>query len=133
MLISLGVRFAGQAPTLGSALTVSAFNLGTAVGSWIAGRALDSSLGATGPAAVGAAIVALTQIPTIAIAVVQRRPSHRTIPAASNGRPETAGVIPMRAAVLAESGKTVAVVGWSSAPPTSSPNTATPGRRRSRS
>lgn len=73
VLISLGVRFAGQAPTLGSALTVSAFNLGTAVGSWIAGLALDSSLGGTGPAAVGTGIAALTLIPTIAIAVIQRR------------------------------------------------------------
>ncbi|MET8173907.1 MFS transporter [Streptomyces clavifer] len=42
VLISLGVRFAGRAPTLGSALTVSAFNLGTAIGSWSAGRALVS-------------------------------------------------------------------------------------------
>lgn len=75
VLISLGVRFAGRAPTLGSALTVSAFNLGTALGSWIAGFALESSLRATGPAAVGTAIAALTLIPTVAIAVVQRR--HR--------------------------------------------------------
>lgn len=73
VLISLGVRFAGTAPTLGSALTVSAFNLGTAAGSWIAGQALDSSLGATGPAAVGSAIATLTLIPTIGIALIQRR------------------------------------------------------------
>ena len=49
-LISLAVRSAGRAPTLGSALTVAAFNFGTAVGSWIAGLALDSQLGAVGPA-----------------------------------------------------------------------------------
>ncbi|MFC5824072.1 MFS transporter [Nonomuraea insulae] len=73
VLISLSVRFAGQAPTLASALTVSAFNLGTAAGSWIAGRALDSSLEAVGPAVVGTAIAALTLIPTIMIAVIQRR------------------------------------------------------------
>ncbi|MFE2736107.1 MFS transporter [Streptomyces sp. NPDC059349] len=75
VLISLGVRFAGRAPTLGSALTVSAFNLGTAVGSWTAGLALESPLQATGPAAVGTAIAALTLIPTIAIALTQRRRS----------------------------------------------------------
>lgn len=75
VLISLGVRFAGRAPTLGSALTVSAFNLGTAVGSWIAGLALASPLGAMGPAAVGAAIAPLTLIPTIAIAPTHRRQS----------------------------------------------------------
>ncbi|MET8339878.1 MFS transporter [Streptosporangium canum] len=75
VLISLSVRFAGDAPTLASALSVSAFNVGTAAGSWIAGRALDSTLGATGPAVVGAAIAALTLIPTITIAVIQRRRS----------------------------------------------------------
>lgn len=42
VLIFLGVSFAGQAPPLGSALTVSAFHLGTALGSWIAGLALES-------------------------------------------------------------------------------------------
>ncbi|MEW2402587.1 hypothetical protein [Streptomyces sp. NPDC046862] len=77
VLISLAVRFAGRAPTLGSALTVSAFNLGTAAGSWTAGRALDSTLGATGPAMVGTVIAALTLIPTIAIA---RTRSHRQAP-----------------------------------------------------
>ncbi|GEC09201.1 MFS transporter [Streptomyces spinoverrucosus] len=75
VLIALAVRFAGTAPTLGSALTVSAFNLGTAVGSWIAGLALDSTLGAMGPAAVGTVIAALTLIPTTAIALTRRRRS----------------------------------------------------------
>lgn len=73
VLISLAVRFAGRAPTLGSALTVSAFNFGTAAGSWIAGLALDSTLGATGPAVVGTVIAALTLIPTITIAVTHDR------------------------------------------------------------
>jgi DHA1 family inner membrane transport protein len=34
VLISLAVRFASQAPILGSALCVSAFNVGTAFGTW---------------------------------------------------------------------------------------------------
>ncbi|MEV7869985.1 MFS transporter [Streptomyces sp. NPDC088124] len=79
VLISLAVRFAGQAPTLGSALTVSAFNLGTAVGSWIAGLALESPLRDTGPAAIGTVIAALTLVPTIALALTRRHrpaPSH---------------------------------------------------------
>jgi predicted MFS family arabinose efflux permease len=75
VLMSLVVRFAGRAPTLASGLTVSAFNFGTAAGSWIAGLALASSLGATGPAVVGAAIAALTLIPTTALAVIHRRRS----------------------------------------------------------
>ncbi|MCG8969008.1 MFS transporter [Streptomyces sp. CL12-4] len=73
VLIALAVRFAGRAPALGSALTVSAFNLGTAAGSWIAGLALESSLGATGPAAIGTGIAALTLFPTIAIALTRSR------------------------------------------------------------
>ncbi|MEV6181057.1 MFS transporter [Streptomyces sp. NPDC052015] len=72
VLMALAVRSAGKAPTLASALTVSAFNLGTAVGSLIAGRALDSSMGSTGPAVIGTAIAALTLIPTIALALNRR-------------------------------------------------------------
>ncbi|MEU6555292.1 MFS transporter [Streptomyces sp. NPDC046915] len=78
VLISLAVRFAGRAPTLGSALTVAAFNLGTAAGSWIAGRALALPLGAAGPATVGSAVAALTLIPTIIIARARR--GRRTPP-----------------------------------------------------
>ena len=73
VLSSLAVRFSGVAPTLGVAMSVSAYNLGTAVGSWGAGRALESDLGATGPAVVGTTFAVLTLIPTIAIAVLQRR------------------------------------------------------------
>lgn len=79
VLMALAVRFARQAPVLASALTVSAFNLGTAIGSWIAGLTLDTSLGTTGPAMVGTVIAALTLIPTTAIALLQR---HRTAAAA---------------------------------------------------
>ena len=46
VLSSLAVRFAGVAPTLGVAMSVSAYNLGTAVGSWIAG--LDPGLSPRG-------------------------------------------------------------------------------------
>ncbi|MFJ3445797.1 MFS transporter [Streptomyces sp. NPDC086081] len=67
VVTSLAVRFAGDAPTLTSALTTSAYNTGIAVGSAIAGRALDSSLGLTGPALVGAVSAALTLLPLIAL------------------------------------------------------------------
>jgi predicted MFS family arabinose efflux permease len=73
VLMSLVVRFAGRAPTLASALTVSAFNVGTGVGTWIAGLALDTTLGVTGPAMVGTAIAALTLIPTTVLALAARR------------------------------------------------------------
>ena len=77
VLSALAVRFAGVAPTLGVAMSVAAYNLGTAVGSWIAGLTLGSALGATGPAVVGTVIAALTLIPTIAIAIAQRRRAAR--------------------------------------------------------
>jgi predicted MFS family arabinose efflux permease len=70
----LSVRLAGSAPTLAAALTVSAFNGGIAVGSSIGGHALDTSLGETGPATLGVAMVALGLIPLAALAT--RRPGH---------------------------------------------------------
>ncbi|MCX4862071.1 MFS transporter [Streptomyces canus] len=69
VVTALAMRFAGDAPTLTSALTTSAFNVGVAGGSWIAGVALDSSLGLTGPPLVGTATAALTLLPLIALAV----------------------------------------------------------------
>jgi predicted MFS family arabinose efflux permease len=64
----LSVRLAGSAPTLAVALTVSAFNSGIAVGSSLGGHTLDTALGATGPATVGVAMVALGLIPLLALA-----------------------------------------------------------------
>ncbi|MEV4229705.1 MFS transporter [Streptomyces bobili] len=69
VVTALAMRFAGEAPTLTSALTTSAFNMGVAGGSWIAGVALDSSLGLTGPPLVGTVIAVLTLLPLIALAV----------------------------------------------------------------
>lgn len=77
VLIHLAVRFAGKAATLGSALSVSAFNAGTAVGTAIAGAALLSPLGTTGPGLVGTIIAALTLIPAIALAIATRRRAAR--------------------------------------------------------
>ena len=73
VLSSLAVRFAGVAPTLGVAMSVSAYNLGTAVGSGIAGATLGSPLGAAGPAVVGTVLAALTLVPATAIARAGRR------------------------------------------------------------
>ncbi|MBC2905534.1 MFS transporter [Streptomyces cupreus] len=69
IVTALAVRFAGNAPTLTSALTTSAFNTGIAAGSAVAGTALESSLGLTGPPLVGTMIAALTLLPLIALAV----------------------------------------------------------------
>jgi predicted MFS family arabinose efflux permease len=69
VLSALAVRYAGVAPTLGVAMSVAAYNLGTAVGSWLAGLTLGSALGATGPALVGTVIASLTLIPAAALAL----------------------------------------------------------------
>lgn len=73
ILIGKAVGYAEQAPTLASALSTSSFNVGTAVGSWIAGFALESTLGATGPVIVGAAIAALYFLPLTALLRKDRR------------------------------------------------------------
>jgi predicted MFS family arabinose efflux permease len=83
VLIHLAVRFAGKAATLGSALSVSAFNAGTAVGTALAGAALVSPLGTTGPGLVGTVIAALTLVPAIALAVAGRRRPPASRPEAS--------------------------------------------------
>ncbi|MEV0177645.1 hypothetical protein AB0I00_41960 [Streptomyces sp. NPDC050803] len=69
VVTSLAVRFAGDAPTLTSALTTSAYNTGIAAGSALAGQSLGSSLGLTGPSLVGAVFAALTLVPLIALAL----------------------------------------------------------------
>ena len=78
ILISLAVRFAHRAPTLASALSTSAFNLGTAVGSWIAGHSLESPLRELGPPLVGTVIATLTLAPLAALALAHRRRASST-------------------------------------------------------
>jgi DHA1 family inner membrane transport protein len=73
ILIGKAVGYADQAPTLASALSTSAFNFGTAVGSWIAGFVLESALGATGPVVVGTVIAALYFVPLTVLAARDRR------------------------------------------------------------
>lgn len=73
VLIHLAVTQAGRAATMGSALSVAAFNAGTAVSTGLAGVALTSPLGLDGPAAVGTVVVALTLVPVAALALLSRR------------------------------------------------------------
>jgi DHA1 family inner membrane transport protein len=56
-------------------MSVSAYNLGTAVGSGVAGATLGTGLGAVGPVVVGTAVAALTLVPTTALALAGRRRS----------------------------------------------------------
>ena len=72
-----------------SLVAVSAFNGGIAVGSSVGGRSLDS-LGETGPATVGVAMVALGLVPLAALAmrrVSRAKPAteqHRLDPCAAH-------------------------------------------------
>lgn len=79
VVTALAVRFAGDAPTLASALTTSAYNTGIAAGSALAGQALASSLGLTGPALIGAAFTGLTLLPLIALATTAQRGPARSV------------------------------------------------------
>ncbi|THC47347.1 MFS transporter [Streptomyces sp. A1499] len=79
VVTALAVRFAGDAPTLTSALTTSAYNTGIAAGSALAGTALNTSLGLTGPALVGAVSAALTLLPLIALALTGTRRRARIV------------------------------------------------------
>ncbi|MFB7448161.1 hypothetical protein [Streptomyces sp. NPDC056194] len=80
VVTSLAVRFAGDAPTLTSALSTSAYNTGIAAGSALAGQALNTSLCLTGPALVGAASAALTLLPLIALVLGGTRRQARIAP-----------------------------------------------------
>jgi predicted MFS family arabinose efflux permease len=75
VLTDLGVRSAPAAPTLGSALAVAAFNAGTAVSTVVAATALESGLGAVGPAVTGTGVAALTLVPALVLAAGHRRRS----------------------------------------------------------
>jgi predicted MFS family arabinose efflux permease len=89
VVTALAVSFAGRAPTLAAALSTSAFNVGIAAGSWIAGIALTSSLGHTGPALVGTAITALTLVPLTALALTRATRRDTSAPAQHRDAPRT--------------------------------------------
>ncbi|WP_457253626.1 MFS transporter [Pedococcus sp. P5_B7] len=76
VLSAMAVQFAGNAPTLAAALSTSAFNVGIAAGSWVAGLALGTGLGLTGPSVVGAVVALTTLVPLVALAVIARRHAH---------------------------------------------------------
>ncbi|WP_240468525.1 MFS transporter [Streptomyces dangxiongensis] len=79
VVTSVALRAAGDAPTLTSALTTSAYNTGIAAGSALAGQALNTSLGLTGPALVGALFATLTLLPLIALALSGTRRQARIV------------------------------------------------------
>lgn len=64
----LAVRFASAAPTLAAAISVSAFNGGTALGTWIGAAVLETTMGLIGPLAVAIVMAALGLLTLLALA-----------------------------------------------------------------
>lgn len=67
----MAVRFAAAAPTLAAAISVSAFNGGTALGTWTGSIAIDSSFGILGPLTIAIAMAVLGLV-TLVIMAAQR-------------------------------------------------------------
>jgi predicted MFS family arabinose efflux permease len=67
----LAVRFAHAAPTLGAAVSVSAFNGGTALGTWTGASALESTLGIMGPLTVAIIVACLGLLTLLIMAAVR--------------------------------------------------------------
>lgn len=76
VLIAQTLRHAGHGSALASSLAVSAFNLGTAAGTALAGATLSSSWGLTGPAALGAVVTGSALLPIALLALSTTR-RHR--------------------------------------------------------
>ncbi|MFE4834423.1 MFS transporter, partial [Arthrobacter sp. NPDC056691] len=72
----LAVRFAQGAPTLAAAVSVSAFNGGTAIGTGFGAAALESTLGVLGPLTI-AIIMAVLGVLTLLILAQTRATSQQ--------------------------------------------------------
>jgi predicted MFS family arabinose efflux permease len=73
ILVAQALHAASAAPTLVSALATSAFNIGGAGGSWLAGITLATSLGLRGPALTGLVLAVASMVPLTLLAAI--RPS----------------------------------------------------------
>lgn len=73
ILVSLAVRFGGDAPTLAGAMPTSIFNLGTAIGTGITSIALTGPLGSLAPPVVGTIAAVLIFLPLIPLALLDRQ------------------------------------------------------------
>ena len=73
VLIHLAVRHSGGTGTLGSALQVSAFNVGTAAGTAVAGTVLATAAGISAVPFISAVIVGFAVAPVAILAVLRRK------------------------------------------------------------
>lgn len=74
-VVQLARRHRPGAVDVASAFNIAAFNLGIAVGAWVGGLVVDSSLGLGATPAVGAILVALALGLTLWSAALDRRPA----------------------------------------------------------
>jgi DHA1 family inner membrane transport protein len=80
------VTQAGDAPDVASALNISAFTLGSAIGIYLGGWAIDGGLGLTSVNWIGGLIT----LAGLVLALVSRGFDHRAAPAASQEHQEHA-------------------------------------------
>jgi predicted MFS family arabinose efflux permease len=73
ILVAQAFHAGSGAPTLVAALATSAFNIGNAGGSWLAGIALSTSLGLRGPALIGLILAVASMVPLAFLAVSSAR------------------------------------------------------------
>ncbi|MGO1200126.1 MAG: MFS transporter, partial [Dermabacteraceae bacterium] len=76
VLVGLANRYGGEASTLATAMPTAIFNLGTAIGTGIAGATLAGDLGTRGPLLVGAVGAALVLVP-LGVLVLRERGLRR--------------------------------------------------------
>ncbi|MET4136677.1 hypothetical protein [Pseudarthrobacter sp. PvP090] len=68
------------APTVAAALSVSAFNGGTAVGAWLGASALESTLGVLGPLTVAIIMAVLGLLTLLAMALMRATSDEKARP-----------------------------------------------------
>ncbi|MTD52802.1 MFS transporter [Amycolatopsis pithecellobii] len=68
-----GMKYAQDAPSMASAATIAAFNVGNAIGAWIGGLTLAAGLGFVSPLWVGAALALAGLVVAIGAAATARR------------------------------------------------------------
>jgi predicted MFS family arabinose efflux permease len=85
VLVSLAVRYGGDAPTLASAMATSIFNLGTAVGTAITGAALATSLGTFAIPLVGVIFGVIVFLPLVALTALEHRSRQRSTVSSGTG------------------------------------------------
>jgi DHA1 family inner membrane transport protein len=86
---------ADDAQTLAAALNHSALNIANASGAWIGGLVIAAGYGYTAPAAAGA-VLAVTGLAILTLAVLTQRRSVRFDPQSRITRPRRASTVPTR-------------------------------------